>query len=62
LRPGDLVFFSYSRSRWAIHHVAIYAGHGKVIQSPHSGARVQITSLWHSYLHKEYWGATRPLG
>jgi cell wall-associated NlpC family hydrolase len=60
LRPGDLVFFSYSRSRWAIHHVAIYAGHGKVVQSPHSGARIQLTSLWHSYLGKEYWGATRP--
>jgi cell wall-associated NlpC family hydrolase len=60
LRPGDLVFFSYG-SRWAIHHVAIYAGHGKVIQSPFSGARVQFKSLWHSYLRKEYWGATRPL-
>jgi len=60
LRPGDLVFFSYG-SRWAIHHVAIYIGHGKVIQSPFSGARVDIRRLWHSSLGKEYWGATRPL-
>jgi cell wall-associated NlpC family hydrolase len=54
------VFFSYG-SRWAIHHVAIYIGHGKVIQSPFSGARVDIRRLWHSHLGKEYWGATRPL-
>jgi cell wall-associated NlpC family hydrolase len=61
LRPGDLVFFSYQRQRWGIHHVAIYVGHGRVIESPYSGARVRIRSLWHSYLGKEYWGATRPL-
>jgi cell wall-associated NlpC family hydrolase len=61
LRPGDLVFFSSSRSRWAIHHVAIYAGHGRVLQSPYTGARVQLTKLWRGYLKREYWGATRPL-
>ncbi len=61
LQPGDLVFFSYRPRRAAIHHVAIYVGHGQVIQSPYSGARVQITSLWHSSLGQEYWGATNPL-
>jgi cell wall-associated NlpC family hydrolase len=62
LRPGDLVFFSHTRSRGAIHHVAIYAGHGRVIQSPYTGARVELTRLRGSYLNREYWGATRLLG
>lgn len=61
LKPGDLVFFSYSRSRGAIHHVAVYAGHGRVLQSPYTGARVEVTRLRHSYLNREYWGATQPL-
>jgi cell wall-associated NlpC family hydrolase len=61
LRPGDLVFFSYNRKRSGIHHVAIYAGGGRVIQSPYTGARVEITRLRGSYLNREYWGATRLL-
>ncbi|HVV74923.1 MAG TPA: C40 family peptidase [Mycobacteriales bacterium] len=61
LRPGDLVFFSHTNRRGDIHHVAIYAGRGRVLQSPYTGARVEIVSLRHSYLDKEYWGASRPL-
>jgi cell wall-associated NlpC family hydrolase len=37
LRPGDLVF--YFRD---IHHVAMYAGDGRVIEAPQSGERVSI--------------------
>jgi cell wall-associated NlpC family hydrolase len=59
LRPGDLVFFSHTAQRRDIHHVAIYAGHGRVLQSPYTGARVEIVKLAHSYLSREYWGATR---
>jgi cell wall-associated NlpC family hydrolase len=61
LRPGDLVFFSHTRQRADIHHVAIYAGHDRVLQSPFTGAQVDIAKLRGSYLNREYWGATRPL-
>jgi cell wall-associated NlpC family hydrolase len=61
LRPGDLVFFSHTRHRGDIHHVAIYAGNGRVLQSPFTGARVEIVKLRGSYLNREYWGASRPL-
>ena len=40
LRPGDLVFF-YA----GIGHVAIYAGHGKVIHAPQPGKRVSYISM-----------------
>ena len=56
LRPGDLVFFSHTPQRGDIHHVAIYAGHGRLLQSPYTGSRVQLVSLRHSYLNREYWG------
>lgn len=61
LRPGDLVFFSHGPRHGGIHHVAIYAGHGFVLQSPYTGARIQLTRLRGSYLNREYWSATRPL-
>lgn len=61
LRPGDLLFFSHTSQRGDIHHVAIYAGRGRVLQSPYTGARVEIVKLRHSYLDREYWGASRPL-
>jgi cell wall-associated NlpC family hydrolase len=42
LRPGDLVFWGaggyYS-------HVALYAGHGRIIAAPHSGTVVQCQQL-----------------
>jgi cell wall-associated NlpC family hydrolase len=62
LRPGDLIFFSHTRRRGGIHHVAIYAGNGRVLQSPYTGARVELTTLRGSYLNREYWGATQLLG
>ncbi|HSF27233.1 MAG TPA: NlpC/P60 family protein [Actinomycetes bacterium] len=40
LKPGDLVFF-YS----PISHVGIYIGGGKMIDAPHPGASVRITSI-----------------
>jgi cell wall-associated NlpC family hydrolase len=40
LRAGDLVF--YYRD---IHHVAMYAGDGRVIEAPRSGLRVSIRSM-----------------
>jgi cell wall-associated NlpC family hydrolase len=50
LEPGDLVFFS------GLGHVGIYAGKGKFIEAPHSGANVRWSSLaW----HRRYDGARR---
>lgn len=50
-RPGDLVFWSNSVGNpAAIHHVAIYLGHNKVIHAPHSGTVVQISTIWHNGL------------
>jgi peptidoglycan DL-endopeptidase CwlO len=41
LRPGDLVFF-YDAS-----HVGIYAGDGRFIDAPHTGARVRVSTMSH---------------
>jgi cell wall-associated NlpC family hydrolase len=43
LRPGDLVFFS------GLGHVGLYIGNGRFIHAPHTGARVEIDSLYGSY-------------
>jgi cell wall-associated NlpC family hydrolase len=43
LQPGDLVFF-YS----PISHVGIYIGGGKMIDAPHPGLSVRITSISHA--------------
>ena len=43
LRPGDLVFFS------GLGHVGMYIGSGYFIHAPHSGASVEIDSLYGSY-------------
>jgi cell wall-associated NlpC family hydrolase len=37
IKPGDLVFFGQP-----ITHVGIYFGNGKMLDAPHSGARVRI--------------------
>lgn len=57
LAPGDLLFWgSDSRNPATIHHVAIYAGHGRMIAAPHTGALVREQNV---YLDG-YFGATRP--
>jgi cell wall-associated NlpC family hydrolase len=50
LQPGDAVFYKGSDSvvqggKVLPGHVAMYIGNGKVIQAPHTGADVQISSL-----------------
>jgi cell wall-associated NlpC family hydrolase len=42
LQLGDLVFYGGSGY---YHHVAIYAGHGRIIHAPHSGAVVSYSSV-----------------
>ncbi|MGI8696558.1 MAG: C40 family peptidase, partial [Mycobacteriales bacterium] len=56
LLPGDLLFWSYDGTPATIHHVAIYIGHGDVIEAPQSGDVVKIVPIWYDGLV----GATRP--
>jgi peptidoglycan DL-endopeptidase CwlO len=39
--PGDLVFFGNPA-----HHVGLYVGGGMMVEAPHTGAVVDITSVW----------------
>jgi cell wall-associated NlpC family hydrolase len=58
LRPGDLVFFSFGGP---IDHVGIYAGGGRLIDAPHTGAVVEEIPLWSGPLAPYYAGARRYL-
>jgi cell wall-associated NlpC family hydrolase len=58
-KQGDLLFWSSNGTRGGIEHVAIYIGHGDVIQAPQSGDVVRITP-WDQVMGG-YYGATRPL-
>ncbi|MEU8828859.1 bifunctional lytic transglycosylase/C40 family peptidase [Streptomyces sp. NPDC048636] len=58
LQPGDLVFWS-NRSG-SIYHVALYAGHGKIVQAPRTGRDVELTNLSTAMPAADYHGATRP--
>ena len=51
LRPGDLLFF-YS----PIAHVAIFLGHGRMIEAPHTGAKVRVMKVYWQY----FTAAVRP--
>lgn len=57
LRPGDLVFWSYGSSWTSIHHVAIWAGNGKIIEAADFGIPVHRRSMYWS----GYFGAVRLL-
>lgn len=46
LRPGDAVFFRGSDSRGGLPgHVGIYIGGGRMIDAPHTGARVRVENV-----------------
>jgi cell wall-associated NlpC family hydrolase len=45
LRPGDLVFFADPGGTGIIHHVAIYAGSGLLLEAPHTGDTIKLTPL-----------------
>jgi hypothetical protein len=55
LRPGDLVFFD------GVGHVGMYVGGGRFIHAPHTGTRVQVTSLADPWYQASYDGARRLL-
>ncbi len=44
-RPGDLVFFDYSKDRPGIDHVGIYLGNGKMVAAPQPGEAVKVQDV-----------------
>jgi peptidoglycan DL-endopeptidase CwlO len=44
-RPGDLVFFDYSKNRAGIDHVGVYIGNGKMIAAPQEGESVKVQDV-----------------
>ncbi|WIM96746.1 NlpC/P60 family protein [Actinoplanes oblitus] len=58
LLPGDLLFFSYSNSWTGIHHVAMYAGDGMMVEAPRTGLNVRLVPVRWSRLFQ----ATRVFG
>ena len=59
LQPGDLVFFSNSRSGGGIGHVGIYTGNGNFIHAPYTGKSVAEVSMNTDYYNSHYRGAVR---
>lgn len=58
LRPGDLLFWSHGGDR-GIYHVALYAGHGRMVEAPRTGRLVKVAPL-SAMPSGDYVGATRP--
>lgn len=55
LEPGDLVFFSASKSKSSVTHVGIFLGNGKFISAVSDGPR---TGILISELSEDYWKRT----
>ena len=58
LRPGDLVFFEPGVAGPG--HVGIYIGSGEVVEAPHTGAVVQVSSFATMSAQDGFVGAVRP--
>jgi cell wall-associated NlpC family hydrolase len=58
LRAGDLLFYSHSSDADDIFHVAMYVGHGRMIEAYDHLTPVRITPV---RLGDSYWGAVRYL-
>lgn len=54
LQPGDLVFWGGS-SPSTIYHVALYIGNNEIIQAPHPGAYVEVSSIY-DWILPNYFG------
>jgi hypothetical protein len=59
LQPGDLLFFAQPGGKGPVHHVAIYVGGGRVIDSPYTGASVEIVPMTSFPVWDEFAGAIR---
>ena len=45
--PGDLLFWAHDTGNPAsIHHVAMYLGHGLMVQAPHTGGHVEVSPVY----------------
>lgn len=44
-QPGDLIAFDNNPKRPGIDHIGIYLGGGQMLQSPHTGAQVQVVKV-----------------
>jgi len=55
LQPGDLLFWGASAG--SIHHVAIYAGGGMLLEEPHPGLAAELVAVYGG----DFYAATRPL-
>jgi peptidoglycan DL-endopeptidase CwlO len=60
LQPGDLVFFEPKLDGPG--HVGLYIGHDQMIEAPHTGAVVRITSVSGAAAQLGFLGAVRPYG
>lgn len=56
LQPGDLVFLARGG---AVHHVALYAGSGMLLDSPDLGRGVQLVSMVAEPYASEFSGGRR---
>jgi len=54
IRRGDLLFWGDSDDPDSIYHVAMYLGHGKMIQAPRPGRSVEIVSIYYWILPNFY--------
>ena len=52
--PGDLMFYATAGK---VHHVSMYLGNGRMVQAPHTGARVQVVATSLPVYSREYAGA-----
>ena len=59
IQPGDLLFFAGPGGKGLVHHVAIYVGGGRVIDSPYTGASVEIVPMTSLPVWDEFAGAIR---
>jgi cell wall-associated NlpC family hydrolase len=60
LQPGDLVFFEPKMDGPG--HVGLYIGHDQMIEAPHTGAVVRISSVSGAAAQLGFLGAVRPYG
>lgn len=59
--PGDLVFY-VNNSTGVADHVALYLGSGKMLAAPHTGANVEIQSVYSRSGYTRVYGRVAGLG
>lgn len=61
LQSGDLLFYARDKGKGTVHHVAMYAGDGKMIHSPRTERTIEIIPMNTSEYASEFAGARRYL-